>query len=292
MDDLLRQLYQDRSSNESTLGIIHIEQRSKFDSKTDYFDFLLLVIVSENENSWETKHYTYNGSKVAMHLVTTDQIHHWLLNSTNRRMVDWLIHGKIIFDRNEYTQNFRKKMLDYPDSERKVRTGVEFAKLIRRFKDGKALFHEGHYLDAYNQIVHALHHLGRLAIIEHGFHPEVTVWEQVRQIEPEIYKLYSELVTGSEPIEKRLELLLLANEFEVVSKTKLGSAHLIDLMSSKEKYWTIEEIKQELGIDDYSLDVSILLEHLVQKGYVDVVKVETKGKNIFHRYYEVSKNRI
>ncbi|KMR35055.1 hypothetical protein EY05_14905, partial [Staphylococcus aureus] len=69
------------------------------------------------------------------------------------------------------------------------------------------------YLDAYNHVVHALHHLARLAIIENGFHPEITVWNQVKQIEPEIFKLYEELLTSEESIEKRLELLFLASDF-------------------------------------------------------------------------------
>ncbi|MBU9710205.1 nucleotidyltransferase-like protein [Evansella tamaricis] len=288
MDDFLRQLYQDRSSDKHTLGIIAMEQRSKMDANTDYFDCVLLVIVSEDMPSWEMKHYAYNGYKVAMHLVNKEQIHDWLINSSNRRIVDWLMNGKIVFDRNEFTKNFRQLMIEFPHEERKIRTGVEFSKLIRRFTDGKVLYHEGHFLDSYNQIVHALHHLARLAIIERGFYPEVTVWQQVKQIEPEIYKLYSELVTGNEPIEKKLELLLIANEFGLMNKTKLGSAHLLDLLRTKKEPWTIEEIKQKLGMHDYSLDISILLEYLVQKGYVDVVKVETRGKKIFHRQYEVT----
>ncbi|MDG5786285.1 nucleotidyltransferase-like protein [Evansella sp. AB-P1] len=288
MDNFLRQLYQDRSNNDETLSIIQIDRRSKVDSNTDFFDVVLLVVNSKNEATWEIKHYTYNGYKAAMHLVSTAQIKDWLLNSSNRRIVDWLMNGKVVYDRNEYITNFRHQMLDFPIEERKIKIGVEFSKLIRRFKDGKALFYEKHYLDAYNQIVHALHHLARVSIIDHGFYPEVTVWQQVKQIEPEIYKLYSELVTGNESIEKKLELLLLANEFELITKTKLGSTHIIELMKRKESPWTIEEIKQELGMHDYSLDLTILIEYLVQKGYINVVKEETKGKIIFHRYYQVN----
>ena len=289
MDDLLRQLYQDRTSDENTLGILTINSRGNMDANTDYFDVVLLVIVSEAKPLWEIKHYTYDGQKIAMHLINTKQLQSWLLTSSNRKIVDWLMNGKVIFDRNEYTLNFKHQLLEFPEEERRIRTGVEFAKLIRRFTDGKALFHEGHMLDAYNQIVHALHHLARLSIIEHGFYPEVTVWQQVKKIEPEIYKLYSELVTGNEPIDKKLELLLIANEFGLMTKTKLGSAHLAEILNKKETPWTIEEIKQQLGMNDYSLDVSILLEYLIQKGYVDVIKVETKGKKIFHRLYVLNK---
>ena len=80
--------------------------------------------------------------------------------------------------------------------------------------DGKAFFENQHYLDAYNHIVHSLHHLARLAVIENGFHPEITVWNRVtKKLEPEIFKPYDELVNSQETLEKRLELLFLASEF-------------------------------------------------------------------------------
>ncbi|PMY00971.1 hypothetical protein C1Y18_34915, partial [Pseudomonas sp. MPR-R5A] len=89
----------------------------------------------------------------------------------------------------------------------------------------------------------SLHHLARLTIIENGFHPEVTVWNQVRQMEPEIMKLYEELVQSHEPLEKRLELLFLASEFLIHSRTRLGANHLLDILADKE-VWTIQDIIQ------------------------------------------------
>ncbi|WP_280770119.1 nucleotidyltransferase-like protein [Salipaludibacillus daqingensis] len=288
MDELLRQLYQDRTNDEDTLGIISMEKRKQLDANTDYFDVVLFVILSDNKPDWEIKHYEYDGYKVAMHLVNTLQLNDWLLNNSNRKVIDWLVNGKVIYDRNEFMKKFRQQMMEFPIEERQIKIGVEFSKLIRRFTDGKSLYYEGHYLDSYNQIVHALHHLARLSVIEHGFYPEVTVWQQVKKIEPEIHKLYSELVTGNESIDKKLELLLIANEFELMTKTKLGSAHLLELMKTKDEPWTIQELKDQLSIHEYSLDLSILLEYLVQKGYVNVVKQQTKGKAIFHRQYVVN----
>ena len=100
--------------------------------------------------------------------------------------------------------------------------GLEFAKLIRRYMDGRAFFNNHHYLDAYNHIVHSLHHLARLSVIEKGFHPEVKVWNQVKQIEPEIYKLYDELVNSEEDLGKCLELLFLASDFLIHSRIEIG----------------------------------------------------------------------
>ncbi|WP_147804148.1 nucleotidyltransferase-like protein [Alkalicoccus halolimnae] len=285
MDEFMRELYQDRTGDPQTLAVIVVEKSKMEDAATDYFDGILLVIKDKTSKAWEIKHYEYKDMTIAMHIVNTTQINEWLANSSNRRAIDWLLNGKIIFDRNEYMKNFKEKMITFPEKERESRIGIEFSKLVRRFSDGKSLYYEGHYLDSFNQIVHALHHLARLAVIERGYHPEVTVWQQVRQIEPEIHKLYSELVTGTEPIDKRLELLLLANEFELATKVRLGSAHLISIMNEKHDAWNVDELKERVAMHDYSLDLSMLLEYLVKKGLVDIKLEETKGRTINHRKY-------
>lgn len=289
MKDFMRELYQDRTVDPLTLSIIIMEKQKQEDASTDYFDGIILIIREENARTWEIKHYEYEDAKVAMHIVSAAQIKDWLSSSSNRRAIDWLINGKLIFDRNSYMENFKSTLIQFPEEERQMRIGLEFSKLVRRFADGKSFYYEGHYLDSFNQIVHALHHLARLVIIEQGYHPEVTVWQQVRQIEPEIHKLYSELVTGSEPIEKRLELLLLANEFEMTTKMRLGSAHLISIMEEHEEAWNVEDLKERVAVHDYSLDLSMLLEYLVKKGMIDIKLEKTRGKTISHRKYTVNK---
>jgi energy-coupling factor transporter ATP-binding protein EcfA2 len=114
------------------------------------------------------KHYTYNDSKAAMHIITEAQLKEWLLLGTNRKIFEWLHSAKILFDRNEYIENLKTELREFPFNGRKIKMGLEFAKLIRRYVDGKALFENKQYLDAYNYVVHSLHHLARLAVIENG----------------------------------------------------------------------------------------------------------------------------
>jgi len=288
MKDILRPIYQERASQSNTLGVLLIEKRLKSGHTTDSFDVILLIIVKEGEQPSLIKHYNYNDSKAAMHIVTEDQLKEWLLLGTNRKIFEWLQNAKILFDRNEYIENLKTELREFPFNGRKVKMGLEFAKLIRRYVDGKALFENKQYLDAYNYVVHSLHHLARLAVIENGLHPELTVWQQVKQIEPEIVKLYEELVNSEEAIEKRLELLFLASEFMIHSRTKVGGAHLLEVLSTKE-YWTFNEIQNENELIPYSVDLAVLIEYLIEKGLIDVVSLETKGNGIFHRCYQVSK---
>ena len=139
--------------------------------------------------------------------MTEKLLRKWLLIGSNRKVIDWIFFGKVLFNRNDFFHKLKIELQEFPYKSRKIKTGIQFLKRIRRYSEGKEYFDKGCYLDAYSHVVDSLHHLGRLSIIDSGFYPEVTVWEQVKKIEPAIYKLYEELVMSHEPIEKRLELL-------------------------------------------------------------------------------------
>ncbi|WP_210367345.1 nucleotidyltransferase-like protein [Bacillus sp. REN3] len=286
MEDILRSIYQERASHPSTVGVIIVEKRQNAIPTTDTFDAILLIIVKENNDPVFVKHYTYNDKKAAMHIVTEKQIHDWLLLGNNKKIFDWIYNGKIIFDRNDYIANLKHELKEFPFLGRKIKMGIEFAKLIRRYIDGKAFFDHYHYLDAYNHVVHSLHHLARLAVIENGFHPEVTVWHQVKQIEPEIYKLYEELVCSEETLEKRLELLFLASEFLIHKSTKAGIQHLMEVLQSKES-WSFNDMLMHPELTPYSVDLGILIEYLIDKKILEAVEAETKGQGIHHRFYRI-----
>src|SRR5579875_2780101 len=283
MEDILRPIYQERASQLNTLGVLMIEKKPK-SILTDSFDVILLIIVKEADKPIFIKHYTYGDQKAAMHVITETKLQEWLLLGNNRKIFEWLDLAKIIFDRNEYVANLKKELKEFPFNGRKVKMGLEFAKLIRRYMDGKSLFENKQYLDAYNHVVHSLHHLARLAVIENGLHPELTVWYQVKQIQPEIFKLYEELLYSEETLEKRLELLFLASEFMIHSKTCIGTAHMMEVLSKKE-YWMFNEIMEDKELIPYSVDMSVLLEYLIEKHLVEVINIETKGQGIFHRCY-------
>ncbi len=276
MEDILRPIYQERASQENTMGIMIIEKREKSIPVTDTFDAILLIIVKEAEQPIFIKHYSYLEKKAAMHIVTEAQINQWLLLGSNRKLVEWIYSGKIMFDRNDFLHNLRQELQEFPFQGRKLKMGLEYAKLIRRYMDGKAFFANHQYLDAYNHIVHSLHHLARLSVIENGFHPEVTVWKQVKQIEPEIYKLYDELVNSEENLEKRLELLFLASDFLIHSRTEVGISHLIEILMTKE-FWPFNEILTHPELTLYSVDLEVLFEFLIDKHYIEVVKIEDEG---------------
>jgi hypothetical protein len=288
MEDILRPIYQERASQANTLGVLLVKKKPNNTPVTNTFDAILLILVKEADSPVFVKHYTYQNEKAALYTVTDEKLREWILLGTHRKIFDWLYNGKVIFERNEYIHNLKTEITEFPFYGRKLKMGLEFAKLIRRYMDGKAFFENGHYLDAYNNIVHSLHHLARLSVIENGFHPEVTVWQQVKMIEPEITKLYEELVNSHETLDKRLELLFLASEFLIHSKTNSGMMHLADVLSEKE-IWSINELTNHKDLLHYSVDLGMLLEYLIDKHVIEVVTIETKGPGVFHRYYKLAK---
>lgn len=288
MEHILRPIYQERASQSDTLGVILVTKREETMSVTDTFDAVLLIVVKDADMPIFTKHYLHEDKKMAMHVITEELLNKRLNVGLDRRIVDWIFHGKVMFDRNEYLSDLRLKLQEFPFLGRKLKTGIQFSKLIRRYLEGKEFFNRGNYLDSYHHVVDSLHHLARLAVIENGLYPEVTVWSQVKKLEPSIYKLYEELVMSTESLEKRLELLFLAIEFLINSRTHDGAQHILETMLSKD-VWTTQELHNHNELKYYSKDLEVFVEYLIDKGYIIAEAELSKSGLIYHRHYRVDK---
>lgn len=286
MEQQLRPIYQERASFPETLGVIIVEKRGKGDPTTDTFDAILLIITADEDPPIYTKHYTDGNEKAAMHIISEKQLLKWLLQGSKRKVVDWLFYGKVYFDRNEFVEQLKTKFQEYPYRGRNIKMGLEFSQLVRDYMEGKTFFEQGNAMDAYHHVVKSLHHLARLTVIENGLVPEVTVWSQVKKIDPAIYKLYKELIMSEEPLEKRLELLFLASEFFIHNRTIDGARHIMDVLAEKEQ-WTIQELHEHEEARLYSVDLEVFIEFLIEKGIIKVVQSESKNEFIFHRDYRV-----
>ena len=287
MDSQLRFLYQERSSQVDTLGILHVQKKEALSPITDGFDDIILVVTQNIQETWYVNHFHYEDKRLQVVTVNQEELNEWLAAGSNRRAVEWIVYGKILFERNEHISSLKERLISFPYEMRTKKMCIEFGRLIRRYQEGKELLKSGDYLDSFNQILHALHHWARLSIIENGYHPELTLWRQVKKIAPEIYKLYDELLMGQDSLEKRIELLLLASEFSLASKTSLGAAHLIQVMKKKEEPWLIEDLLKEAEVKEYALDLGILLEHLVKKHIVKEVFDKNICENIHTRAYQL-----
>lgn len=289
MEDVLRPIYQERASDSNTLGIVIIEKTKPNSPVTDNFDVILLIIVKEAESKWQEKHYEFDDKTAGLHTVTEELFMEWIETSANRKAVQWVIDGKIIFDRNEYLARLKDQIRNFPHEKRDLRKALEFGKLVKSYSEVKDLCVSEQYKDSYSRMVDSLHYLARLAVIEKGYHPEVTLWSQVRKIDPGVYKLYEELINSNEDIAKRLQLMILAADFAISTRAKVSAKHLLDIIASKEEgVWAYGDLKQHRKVTPYQLDLTAMLNYLTEKGILTVERVETKGVGIYQRKYRVN----
>ncbi|MCM2676748.1 nucleotidyltransferase-like protein [Alkalicoccobacillus plakortidis] len=286
MDMLLRQLYQDQASKEHTCAILVLKKDDSSFLSTDGFDAIILLI-SDDVTDWYSKHYEAMGKRIAFHTMSQGMMHHSLITGNQRRLIDWLVNGKIVYDRNEFMQDVKVRIDSFPPGDRSKKLTIQFAKLLRRFEEGKTLFNQGYVLDGFSNLFHALHHLARIAVIKDGFYPEVTVWEQVKKIEPEIHKLYQEALNSEEALDKRIELLILALEVSIISKLELGTSHFLELLRSIEGEASIAELLAIPEVQEYRIDLELVLNVLIEKGFVSIVQRETPAKSIFQTKYKI-----
>lgn len=176
-------------------------------------------------------------------------------------------------ERDEFSVGLRYNSVELSNDIRNQRLFTEFTKLLYKCSESKRLIDAEHYMDAYRSCLEALSHWARICVLEAGQYPEVSIMKQVKGINCGVYKLYEELTASSESIEQRVQLVILACEFGIVSKLEQCSIPLMDVLRSRSEYWSLEEL---LGMDafkDISEGLVLLLDRLTKKAMIKVVFV-------------------
>lgn len=285
MEDILRPLFEQCASKSTTLGIIMIEKEDRLLTAMDMFDVIVIVVEIWQDKPEVIKHYSFREKKIAFYFIDERRLQEWVLLGSQPKMINMLREGHILFDRDRFLENLRDELWSPITKKQKLTIGLEFAELIRKFTEGKVFLKKEQFFHAYYYAVYALYHLGKMAMIESGLMPDSAVWRQIKQIEPEILKLYEELVLGNESIDKRLELLYLASEFLIYSKTPVGTEHLLEIMQEK-PLWRFEEIAHHPQTKHYGTNLSILLDYLIERSFIVPIQVETSLKGIYERCYQ------
>jgi uncharacterized protein (UPF0332 family) len=288
MDQHLQPLYRDYASDLNTMGILMMEKTEPNSPVTDGFDIILLIIVKNTNKTWNAKHFETDGKSVALHVVNEGTLMNWIDTSGYRRAVEWIIYGKVLLDNGGYIFKLKNELRDFPVHKRELRKTIEFGKLVKSYNEAKYLFELGETKDAYSKILYSLHYLARLAVIEEGYYPEVTVWRQLRQIDMEVYKLYEEFINSKEDMEKRIQLMLIAMDFIISSRSEDSVRHLLNIMRTRDNAWSYSELKSMPMVDPYSLDLSAIFSYLLDKKIIRSVKEEMKDPGFYEQKYAPS----
>ncbi|MBP2258937.1 hypothetical protein J2Z81_002925 [Virgibacillus campisalis] len=254
---------------------------------TDNMDIILLVIVNNAQVPWDVKHYEKEDEIAAVHILTHPLLMKWVDVRKYHKVLDWIVNGTVLFERDEYVTTLKQELQKSPNNKKELRKAVEFGKLIKSYNEAEVLYETFQYKDAYSRIVHSLHYLARLTIIDRGIYPEVTVWNQVKHLDIEVYKLYEELVESKEEIKQRVQLMLIATDFVISTRARTSIKHLLDIMKSKNIAWTYADLKFHSEITPYSSYLTSMIFYLTKKGIIQTLYKTTNEKGVYQRIYQV-----
>lgn len=268
MERLHQQIIQQRSKDGMVTGLLAVAGRPGFDVAIDGFDVLLLTVTKEAPERNYIHHYSRDGYTIQERWISEEALQHWILFGENRNVIEWIMQGEILLDRDRFLAETRQQLMAFPREMRTRKLLLEFAQFLRRFLLCKEYLTQGHILDAYTNIMEALFHWARLSIIEQGAHPEVTLWEQVRTFNPGIHKLYDELISSKESLEQRVRLVLLACDFNVMSKMGVWCELLLQVLGSRKEPFSPTELKYHEALSPLHIDLTPVLRKLVLRGMI------------------------
>jgi hypothetical protein len=255
------------------ISVTAIHNPQQLPALTDGFDLLLLIITSNLNLNNYISNYIKDDVRIQERWVDPSVFEKWICNGDNRNIIRWLLKGEILLDQNTYLEGLRHRILEFPGEIREQKLLIEFSMFLRQYLQSKEDILGENLLDAYNHILEALHHWARIVIIEEGFHPEVTVWRQIRAINPGVYKLYEELMMSKETLKQRVQLVLLACEFSVMSKMEHCCKAITAILNEREQPWGADELLRHPQLSEVKIELPLLLNKLVKKSLIKEVAI-------------------
>ncbi|MNY20460.1 hypothetical protein D3C86_1539390 [compost metagenome] len=250
-----------------------VDNPKQLPSLTDGFDTLLLIVTNDLSLNNHTTNYIRDDSRIQERWTDPASVEQWIRHGVNRNILHWLLKGEILLDHNTYLEGLRHRILEFPGDLRDHKLLIEFSYFLRKYLQSKEYILDDHILDAYNNILEALHHWARIVIVEDGYHPEITVWRQIRAINPGVYKLYEELTMSKETLKQRVQLVLLACEFSVMSKMEHCCEAFIQILRESDQPLSSDELQRHSRLVEVKSELPLLLNKLVKKGLIKEVAV-------------------
>lgn len=272
----------------SVEALVYIDLRGGNGIDLDGFDGLYIAIVNRLPEEVRLYNVEKNGLKILGKWFDKEYLYKMINNGLRQEILEFINQGEVLFDRNKIINNIKEFSKFVAKKNHQLKIGMEFSQFLKSFTEAKKFLNRGKLIDSFHHCSKAIHHWARLAIIEKGEIPNERVWEQVQGIDYTVYKLYEELSTSLEPLNKRIELFLLASEFALMSKLQECTRFLIDIINSKSDPWTLNELYHHPGIKDHDIELIPLLDKLVKRSLISEVKISTIV-GIEKKYTSISK---
>ncbi|WP_309120989.1 nucleotidyltransferase-like protein [Paenibacillus sp.] len=255
------------------IAAAYIEKTMQFSALIDGFDALIIVVTDSDRQQCFTHHYSKDKTYIQERWYDRGTLGALLAPTGNRDVQQWLLAGEIVLDKQGFLEEKRETLLAVTPEKRDERLFQEFSLFLRHFLLSKNDLEAGDLLDAHSHILTAVHHWAKISVVESGHVPELTVWKQVRSINPGIFKLYEELSTNTETLEQRVRLAHLACDFSVMSKLKDCCRPLLRILSSRSEPWSAAELERHPDLHAVRTELHLVLKKLVRRSLIQEVFV-------------------
>lgn len=252
-------------------------------------DFELLVLVVHNDDQLKSAvgHYRYGDLRYQMIYASRHELKSSIVTGNHNNLTECLIEGEIIWEEDSALSDLRQELSAFGTELREQKLLHEFTSFLRMYVEAKRHIQEGHVVDAYYNVLEALGNWARIVLVEQGIYPDHAVWTHVQNLDRALWKLYQELTVSSETLEQRVELVLLACEFSVMSKMSECSELLLRVLRSRKEPWSINELVHHPQLRFVREDLPLVIRKLVFRSIVKESpgwpSIEGEGREI--RYW-------
>lgn len=267
MQETKLSLMYDELLQKNSIGVISYRKPGKYfrgDMLCD-FDELVLIIEEGQQPARFIQHLFINGLRCQVLYVTLACLKGWIIAGEQADIIDYLLEGHIVWELDDRVRLLRQEIVEFYDPLREQKRFHEFSRFLVNYVQGKKSLREGRTTDAYQSVLKALDHWASIELIERGIYPKVHLWLHIQPLDRTVYKLYNELTLSTETLEQRIELVLLACEFSVMSKMKECSSPLLRILGSRREPWSIDELINHPDLKNLQLDLTVVLRKLVHR---------------------------
>lgn len=232
------------------------------------FDKVILILHENGAENRLIDHMVAGEFRTQTLRVGRSMLERSIITGDNNERVTCLLEGEIIWDPKGILERLREEVIRFEQPLRERVLFLEFARFLHMHVKSKRYLQAGCYMDSYNCILVALYHWARLEVSEAGHYPMPAVWEQVKNLNNSVYKLYDELTISGETMEQRIELVQLACEFSLMSKMGDCCKWLLDLLRDRKEPCSIEELLALPGLKDVEAELPLVLRKLTSRSLV------------------------
>ncbi|MEK4060774.1 MULTISPECIES: nucleotidyltransferase-like protein [Paenibacillus] len=257
--------------DENVLGAVTLRRKGNapFQSALLHDFDMVVLMLHEDEEKERTITHTIAGDRRTQSVhVGLSALERAVMAGDNNELLTSLIAGDVIWDPKGILGDMRREIMQFQGTLRERVLFMEFARFLHMYVKSKRYLEANCTMDAYNCVLIALYHWARIEVSEAGFFPDPAVWEQVKSLNTPVHKLYEELTVSTETLDQRVELILLACEFALMSKMSDCCGLLLNILGSRKESWSIKELLQHSGLSQLEAELPLVLRKLVSRSLI------------------------